>query len=121
VQVRLKDVVDYITGIIAHNAISSSIAACVPQLVKAAAADMTSQAEGILCEAANRSGQSQCEASTVSTTTLAQHARLQMDDIAQDIVGSNVTQVCCKCQAWLHVFLAPLPKAGAAFPGERVH
>jgi len=90
--VRLRDVLDYVTNIIAENAVSSSIERCAPQIVKSAAADMIAQGESAHQEAAVQTGQSHLGPSSPSALQ-SQHANICLDNIASDIVNSSVTQV----------------------------
>ncbi|KAA6417830.1 MAG: hypothetical protein FRX49_12186 [Trebouxia sp. A1-2] len=96
--VRLRDVSDYITSIIAENAVSSSIERCAPQIVKSAAADMTAQGESAYQEAAAQSEQSNLGRSSPSALQ-SQHADICLDNIASDIVNSSVTQAMEVCFA----------------------
>ncbi|KAL0027923.1 hypothetical protein WJX79_002908 [Trebouxia sp. C0005] len=97
-KVRLRDVSDYITSIIAENAVSSSIERCAPQIVKSAAADMTAQGESAYQEAAAQSEQSNLGRSSPSALQ-SQHADICLDNIASDIVNSSVTQAMEVCFA----------------------
>ncbi len=91
---RLRDVSDYVTNIIAENAVSSSIERCAPQIVKSAAADMTAQGQTAYQEAAVQTEQSLLGHSSPSASALqSQHANICLDNIASDIVNSSVTQV----------------------------
>lgn len=91
-QVRLKDVIDYITGIVAQNAASSSIESRVPLSVMSAAAAMTAQAEIAHEEAAAQAGQSLSGPSNMTPSQL-QHLEMRLDIIAEKIITSKVTQV----------------------------
>jgi len=90
--VRLRDVSDYVTNIIAENAVSSSVEHCAPQIVKSAAADMTAQGQSAYQEAAVQSEQSHLGHSSPSVIQ-SQHANICLDNIASDIVNSSVAQV----------------------------
>lgn len=91
-QVRLKDVIDYITGIVAQNAASSSIESQAPLSVMSAAAAMTAQAEIAHEEAVAQAGQSLAGPSNMSPSQL-QHFEMRLGIIAEEIVTSKVTEV----------------------------
>ena len=90
-QVRLKDIMDYIIGIIAQNAVSNSIKSCMPHLQKSAAAEMTLRVERILLGPTDESDGGQLRAN--NSETVSDGARLRMDSCAQELVSSTLTQV----------------------------
>ena len=87
-QVRLKDVVDCITSIIAQNAVSSSLESCVTPILKSAAADISAQAEQVLQRTFGPVG-----SSNSGTSAPFEQAKLCLDNIAEDLVDSTVSQV----------------------------
>ena len=91
-QVRLKDVIDYVTCIIAQNAASSSIESHVPLIAISAAAAMTAQAEIAHEEAAAQAGHSLSGPINMTPSHL-QHLEMSLDTIAEKVVTSKVTQV----------------------------
>ena len=91
-QVRLKDVIDYVTSIIAQNAASSSIDSHVPLIAISAAAAMTAQAETAREEAAAQAGHS-LSGPTNMTPSHLQHLQMSLDTIAEELVTSKVSQV----------------------------
>ena len=95
-QVRLKDIVDYITGIIAQNAVSSSLLLCLPQMLASAAAEMESQSKAILQNAAAQSVQQ--DTASNSKGFLSDHTRMCISNLAEELLDLSVTQV----QPWLH-------------------
>ena len=87
----MKDIVDYITGIIIQNAVSSSLEVCLPQMLNSAAAEMEQQSKAILQSAAAESNH-QVTASS-SKGFLSDHTRMCISSLAEDLLDSCVTQV----------------------------
>ena len=101
-QVRLKDVVDYVTGVVALNAVSSSLASCLPQLAASAAADFTIKGQEIVQQASGQINNPIQEAGG-AVNGLSSHTRLQVDGCAESCVRSAAHQVPvpCKHPFWL--------------------
>lgn len=81
---------DYVTGIIAQNAITASLESCVPQLLASAAADMAEQTKAFLQKAAFESYQ---HFDGTSGSLVSDHTRMCISTLAEELVDSTVTQV----------------------------
>ena len=101
-QVRLKDVMDYITGIITQNAVTASLESCIPQLLASAAADMAMQTKACL----HKASLEPLDNNSTSGDLLSDHSRMSINTLAEELADSTVTKVCCypsmarRCLCW---------------------
>lgn len=85
---------DYITGIVAQNAVTASLESCIPQLLASAAADMAVQTKACLHKASLESHQ-QLDNSSTSGDMISDHTRMCINTLADELADSAVTKVCC--------------------------
>ena len=91
-QVRLKDIVDYVTGIIAHNAVLASLDSCLPQLLASAAADFALQAKAAV-QRASAHTDSQASNAGSSKAGVTDHTRMCISALSEEVLESSVTKV----------------------------
>lgn len=92
-QVKLREVVDYVTGIIAQNAVSSHVKQCIQSQAAAAAATVSAEAEQPIQQAMRQPDLDTRAAS------LAAFVRPSMDEAFDRVTALGVQQVglfgCC--------------------------
>ena len=86
-QVKLREVVEYVTGIIAQNAVGSSVQHCIHSKATAAAASIREQAENPIRQALARVGPD------AKAAAVADHARLLMADALDQLTAAAAHQV----------------------------
>ena len=91
-QVRLKDVMEYISGIIVQNAVATSLESCLPRLLASAAADMAAETQALL-QQANMQSPQQSDNNSTSGLMVSAHTRLCIGMCAEELSDRTVTKV----------------------------
>ena len=86
-QVKLREVVDYVTGVIAQNAVSSSVKKFISSQAIAAAASIHAQAEQPIAQALMQLG------TEAKTAVVVEHVKSGMVATFEQLTASGVQQV----------------------------